>query len=81
MLLPRRDFIRLLSVGTAAVWAPARLRAAPGSTMSELLAQLATAEQRGVYYLQDSLKITSQDPAALKVHSSLTDPTRYGRRR
>ncbi len=81
MLLPRRDFIRLLSVGTAAVWAPARLRAAPGSTMSELLAQLATAEQRGVYYLQDSLKITSQDPAALKVHSSLTDPARYGRRR
>jgi len=69
MLLPRRHFIRLLSVGTAAVWAPAHLRAAPRPTMAEVLAQLATAEQRGVYYLQDSLKITSPDLAALKIHT------------
>lgn len=80
-MLPRREFLRHTALGAVALLAASRLRAAPvESELDRLRARLRTAEELGVPYLHDSLRLDASSPAALTVHTQLADPAHCGRR-
>ncbi len=79
-MLPRREFLHRTALGTAAILAGPRLHAAPAeSGVNRLRARLRTAEEVGVPYLRDSLRLDFPSPAALTVHTQLTEPAHFGR--
>ncbi len=80
-MLPRRDFLRLASLGAIAACWPSRLHAEPAGMMDGLLARLKTAESAGVIYLHDPLRLGAPPTSALTVHTQLADPAHCGRRR
>ncbi|MBC7367535.1 MAG: SGNH/GDSL hydrolase family protein [Undibacterium sp.] len=81
-MLTRREFLRHTALGSAALLAAPRLRAAPAdSALARLRARLVTAESLGTPYLRDSLRLDAPSPAALTVQTHLADPAHSGRRR
>lgn len=81
-MLPRREFLRQTAIGAAALLAAPRLRSTPADyALAQLRARLRTAEELGVPYLHDSLRLDAPSPALLTVHTQLADPAHCGRQR